>query len=161
MQDYSINRRDKWIPWYFVAFFVGFITVDAVLVMIAVRSHTGVITNHAYEKGLKYNQTIAASEAQATKGWRGNIVLQTSDDAPFLTFTLADKSGQALQVESAHATIIRPTQDGMDQTISLIKRKDGSYGAPLVLPQRGAWDVRVYARVQGADFQQSRRIVVK
>ena len=72
------RKSDKWIPWYFVAFFVVLAILDGIFVTIAATTHTGVITENAYQKGLDYNEVVAASEEQDEIGWVGNIGFEKS-----------------------------------------------------------------------------------
>ena len=69
------NKNDKWIPWYFVLFFATIAICDAVFVGLALSTHRGLVTEHAYQKGLEYNHTIAAAEQQDGLNWQGRILI--------------------------------------------------------------------------------------
>lgn len=69
----ALTKRDKLIPWYFVLFFVVIGAVNAVMVTLAVRTHTGTVTDHPYEKGLAYNKVVDAANAQEKLGWKSDI----------------------------------------------------------------------------------------
>ena len=64
---------DKYIPWFFVAFFATFIIVDAIFVTVALDTNTGVVTEHAYEQGLHYDAMLDKVRAQEALGWQGTI----------------------------------------------------------------------------------------
>ena len=118
----TLQQRDKWIPWYFVLFFVVVAAVNAVMVTLAVRTHTGTVTDHPYEKGLAYNQVVDAANAQDKLGWKSDIRFEHPSPSEggsasirgTLHVTLRDRSGHTLTPEKATATFTRPTQAGHD-----------------------------------------------
>jgi nitrogen fixation protein FixH len=140
------------VGWYFIAFFGIVLVVNAVMVTLAIRTHSGVVTEHPYEKGLAYNQVIIAEEKQESRGWKGTI----DYDNGMLNFALYDKNKQPLNWESASATITRPTQQGMD-----FVRELKSPATLITFPANGLWLVRVDAKHAGVHYQQSKRIVVQ
>ncbi len=148
----EMTRRDRWIPWYFVAFFVVIALVDGAMVTIAIRTHTGLVTDHPYEKGLSYNRVVKAKEMQETYGWKGDIAYTGGR----LSFTLHDKDGRLIQPQHATATITRPTQAGMDFTVAL-----AGGGVDIDFPAKGLWHVRIDGVYDGVHYQQSRRIVIE
>lgn len=144
---------------YFLAFFLLIAAVNAVMVALAIRTHSGLITDHPYEKGLAYNKVVVAEEAQEKLGWSGLIELRHPREGgnPFaIYFELKDKSGAIIHPEKTTATISRPTQDGMDFAIEL-----GAAETPVKFPAKGVWEVRVDAVVGDKNYQQSKRIVVE
>ena len=64
------KNKDNIIPYYFVLFFIIIAFLDSIFVFIAFYSFRGVIIENSYEKGLKYNQTIIASEKQELLNWK-------------------------------------------------------------------------------------------
>lgn len=142
----------KKVALYFVAFFGFIAAVNAVMVTLAIRTHSGAVTDHPYEKGLAYNRIIEAELQQEAQGWKGHIDYQNN----ILIFTLCDKSDQPLNAERITATITRPTQQGMDFNIELTSEK-----TRVDFPQKGLWDVRVDAIHEGIHYQKYKRIVVE
>ena len=152
----TLERRDRLIPWYFVIFFVVLIAVDGVMATLAVRTQTGMVTEHPYEKGLAYNQTVSAANEQAARGWKGTLEFSgASPGKGTLHFSVEDASGKPLAIGAASAAISRPTQAGMDFTIEL---KSGDN--VISFPQSGQWELRLFATVDGKPFQQAKRIIV-
>ncbi len=151
----GLQPRDKWIPWYFVLFFVVLAAVDAVMVTLAVRTQTGVVTTHAYEKGLAYNETIKAAEKQAALGWNAKLDFTAGEAKKgTLSVSVQDASGKPLKADM-RAEITRPTQAGMDFSLALKEGKNA-----LEFPASGLWEVRLFASRDGNEFQQAKRIVV-
>ncbi|WP_262690368.1 FixH family protein [Kordiimonas aestuarii] len=157
-EETGMRESDRLIPWYIVAFFVVVAILDGIFVYIATSTHTGVITEQAYDKGLAYNDTVAAAEAQHALGWRGEIILR---DRRELCFILRDKDGTLLKGAAVKAVFTRPTQDGMDFGVELLEGADGAYRAAIDLPALGLWDVRVFALEGERDFQAHKRLVVR
>ncbi len=147
-----MQRRDKLIPWYFVIFFLVIALVNGVMVTLAVRTHTGIVTDHPYEKGLAYNRVVAAEEKQEALGWNGEITYANG----ILNVTVRDKGHRLIVLEKATATITRPTQAGMDFTVELMGEK-----TPVAFPAKGLWEVRIVATARGEAYQQAKRIVVE
>ena len=142
----------KRVFYYFLTFFGFVAAVNAVMVTLAVRTHSGLVTDHPYEKGLAYNRVVAAEAAQEKLGWKDKISYANGN----LHFTLKDKEGNPLAPASATATITRPTEQGMDFTAELNGEE-----TPVTFPAKGVWDVRVDAVVEGKHFQQTERIVIE
>lgn len=135
---------------YFVAFFGFVAAVNAVMVTLAIRTHSGVVTDHPYEKGLAYNEVVDAQEKQEMLGWKG--IINYNDGA--LHFELRDKDNNIIAPEKATAIITRPTQQGMDFSVEL-----NSPETPISFPAKGLWEIRVEAAYKGIHYQKSKRIV--
>ena len=142
----------KRVAWYFVAFFGFIAAVNAVMMTLAIRTHSGIVTSHPYEKGLAYNQVVEAQKKQDEWGWTADI---NYIDA-LLIFTLKDHKGARITPEKITATITRPTQQGMDFTVEFEGDK-----TPVTFPVKGAWHVRVDAVVGDKHYQHSKRMVVE
>lgn len=153
-----MRKSDKWIPWYFVLFFVVLAILDGIFVYLATSTQTGVVTEHSYKKGLEYNQTIAAAEVQEKLGWKGEIRFQRN---AVLQYSLNDAGGDVLRGATVHVYLTRPTQSGYDQVLIMQENNAGIYEVEPVLPFPGIWDVRVKAEKGGQSYQQSTRIFVK
>lgn len=157
-----MQKRDRLIPWYFVAFFVVLAIIDGIMVTIAIRTQTGTVTKHPYEQGLNYNQIINASEKQNTLGWNGDINFHsTSNKTGNLKFILKDKSGTIFEPENVSATITRPTQSGMDFEIKLIHDESGIFLSDINFPLTGLWEIRIFVKDHNNTYQKSKRVVVE
>lgn len=148
----GMTRSDKFIPWYFVLFFLWVAAVDTVMVTLAVRTHTGTVTDHPYEKGLAYNRVVQAETVQEKLGWAASIDLKDGR----LRVAIKDARGVVLTPDRLTARIRRPTQEGMDFEVTL---ENGE--APLSFPLEGLWEIRIFARVGEQSYQQSKRVVIE
>jgi nitrogen fixation protein FixH len=147
---------DKWIPWFFVMFFVVIAILDSIFVTIAIRTHTGTVTEQPYERGLNYNQTLADAKTQDIIGWQSEINIKGQT----LEVHLKDKNGEPLNDANMYARIVRPVQAGYDFEIPLNSRGKGLYSAPVTFPLPGQWHLRIIAQWQGTPYQKSKTIVI-
>lgn len=142
----------KHVFWYFVIFFGIIIVVNAIMMTLAIRTHSGVVTDHAYEKGLAYNKVVEAEQKQQELQWNAEINYKNG----ILYFILKDDTGIDITPDKSTASFTRPTETGMDFTQELTRS-----GVAVPFPAKGVWDVRVDAIVGEQKFQQSKRMVIK
>jgi nitrogen fixation protein FixH len=147
----AMDPRDRIIPWYFVMFFVVIACMNAVMVTLAVRTHSGLVTEHPYEKGLAYNSVVQADAEQLALGWSSTI--RYADGA--LVFNLTDRHHRPLPFTHANATLTRPTSSGMDFEVPLTGKT-----TPVTFPASGLWHVQVDVTQAGHHYQATQRIVV-
>lgn len=165
----SARPRGWWYPWLFVAAFVVVIAVNGVMVKLAIGSFSGLDTAHPYERGLGYNDTLAAARAQDEMGWQvAYDAVPAGSAAPdahpvSVEARFLDRDGNALTGLEVHALLQRPAAEGHDMELPLVERGGGRYVAKTDLPLPGQWDLRIVAAVTGANgasWQSSRRILL-
>ena len=127
-----------------VGFFAIVFAVNAYFIRAALSTHTGVVANEPYRKGLKYNERIAASEQQASLGWKDEIVL--APDGRRLVVTFRDKGGEPVGGLEVSATIGRAATSREDIPLSLRETSAGQYEAPLTLAGEGRYVANIEAR---------------
>ncbi|MBP9049903.1 MAG: FixH family protein [Alphaproteobacteria bacterium] len=153
---------NRWVPWMFVLAFLVVGAVNAVFVYLAIHSHTGLVTEQAYEKGLAFNQTLAKAEAMQALGWNFSVEL-TSED--ILSVRLVDKSGNPIQKAQVKGRMVRPVKSGYDYEINLAEQmkvgESGVYQVLLRPPLRGSWTVHLVATQNGQSFEKSEALVLK
>lgn len=147
------NPKDKWIPLYFVAFFAVIALVDGIFVYMAVSTQTGVVTEHAYEKGLAFNETLAEARAQPA------LQQSATFEDGLLRWRLADEGGAAITHADVSAHIKRPVQDGFDFDIKLEHKGDGLYEAAIQTPQKGLWQAGLKSVWDNQKFQTSLKFI--
>src|SRR4051794_15207153 len=62
-------RTSRFIPWIFVAGMLTVVAVNGALIYFATTTWSGMAINHAYDRGLAYNQVLAAAARQEALGW--------------------------------------------------------------------------------------------
>lgn len=153
---------NRWVPWMFVLAFLVVGAVNAIFVYLAIHSHTGLVTEQAYEKGLAFNQTLAKAEAMQALGWNFSVEL-TSED--ILSVRLVDKSGNPIQKAQVRGRMVRPVKSGYDYEINLAEQmkvgESGVYQVLLRPPLRGSWTVHLVATQNGQSFEKSEALVLK
>lgn len=154
----AAKTSDKFIPWYFVLFFAVQTALFGWFAYIAHKSHTGVVIDEAYKKGLRYNQVIAQADAQEKLGWRMDIdAKRGADGNAAVAVRLKDRDGKTISGARVKLWLIRPVQDGMDQRLMLQAAGNGLYTGTAALPAPGLWELRAEAEKDGHRFQVSRR----
>lgn len=153
----TARPSDRFIPWYFVLFFVVLTVVFAGFAYIARSTHPGLVTEKAYDKGLKYNNVIARAEAQEKLGWTSTLTTKFDNGHAVVSLSLKDAKGQPLESAQVSLWFIRPVQAGMDVKEAMQPASKGVYAGRAVLPARGLWDVRIEAVKGDARYQTSKR----
>ncbi len=158
----AIPFKDRIIPWYFVLFFLVVVGVNSVMVTLAMRTSTGMVTDHPYEKGLAYNQVLSAVEKQNKLGWNGDISFQpTSRLEGVIQFALKDSQNKILNPENVILSITRPVTTGLDFERQMSVQSSSIFTAKVIFPEPGLWEVRIIARYKGTVVQYAKRMVVQ
>lgn len=164
-----VRQRGWWYPWIFVGAMVLVVVVNGIMAAFAVRTFPGLQTENAYNKGLRYNETLAAGRAQAERGWRMEAEITPEPQAAAaeagereaeVVVSFVDRDGQPLDRLEVEAQLIRPTVKGYDRTLSLGYRGAGVYAGTVSLPLAGQWDARISARRGTETFEATRRLFI-
>ena len=139
-----MQKNDKWIPWLFVLFFAVIALVDGTFVTLAILTHTGLVTDEAYEKGLAYNKTLNEAAEQKKIGLIQKAVFENG----ILSWQLSTKEGQAINGATVSVKMFRPAQDGNDFKVSLENKGNGLYEVRPQFPLPGLWTTRLEAQWQ-------------
>jgi len=154
--------RDWWIPWVFVGFFAVVVAANAIMVVLAMESWSGLETEDAYRKGLAYNRDLEAAKRQAARGWRTGFAFEpTGDRQGRIVVTLADRAGAPLSRAEVSARVVRPTHTGYDFDLPFDERAGGRYVARTDFPLTGQWEIRVSAVRGEAVYRESHRVVLR
>ena len=139
--------KGRHVLFCFLAFFGLVALVNAVFVTLALTSFSGVETEDAYRRGLAYNETLAAAQAQKDRAWQ--VSLEQQDGQLLAAFANGD--GQPLDGLRVLATIGRPANDTEDRTVTLEAQGAGRYQAGLGLSEddKGQW--QVWLRAEDAE----------
>jgi len=142
--------RGRHVLWGLLGFFGVVSAVNAVFVYLALSSHSGLQTDSAYHKGLKYNERLEAAESQKARGWSLELDSRLSENSALtLSVGLKDRYGTPLTGLEVLAELRRPAREGFDQTLIFKHSSGGVYLAEATLPFRGQWDMVLVARQGG------------
>lgn len=155
-------RSRSFIPWIFVAFFLVVVAANATMIWIGLTTWPGLVTDHAYERGLHYNRNLEAAEAQAALGWQVDVqAAAIAGGEGTITVTLSDRDGRALDTAEVEAFFRRPTAEGHDFTVHLRPRGEGRYEAVFEPPLPGVWDVHLRIRRGDARWVGEKRLFLR
>ena len=159
----KVRADGWWYPWIFVAAMTVVVAVNGVMVAFALGTWTGLETEGYYEKGLAYNQDLAAARAQAERGWKlafalDGVTAAGDSRSGRISAVFVDRAGKPLADLDVLAVILRPTSEGHDQQVALSPAGRGVYRASVTFPLPGQWDVRIHAYRGNAVFQESHRV---
>jgi len=161
-------RRALWVPGLFVLGFLIVIAVNGILIFEAVRSFSGLETDSAYDKGLRYNQALAAAADNARTGWHAEPTITAGAATAAgqagerqLQILVTDRAGVPVKSLRVRAILVRPTNAGMDTSLFLTDLGEGRYGATFVPKGLGNWDLRISAQSNDTAWQQVQRIFLQ
>lgn len=123
-----------------VAFFGVMLVANGIFVYFAVATFSGGDTSNAYRKGLNYNETLAAAERLAARGWQSQIAYD--DRAGRLSVSVRDREEAPVTGLSIEAALSRPATAQEDQAVGLIEAEPEVYAAEVKLAP-GLWVISV------------------
>lgn len=154
-------RRWHWIPAIFVAGFAVIISVNAALIFYATTTFSGLETEHAYERGLDYNETLKEAAHVAALGWTAHLTTLSTSAQQTIVLELLDRNGHSVSGLEIIAELIRPTDSRLDQTLTMTEVAPGRYSAEFVPGAPGQWDLRLAATQGSAQWQYAQRIILR
>lgn len=151
--------RSRYIPWFFVAGFAIVVAVNATMISFAVGSFSGLYTPKPRDRGLHYNEVIAAQQARDALGWRVEPTWRPgSDDLEVAVF---DRAGQPLAGAQVAVALVRPAEKGTVVGVAMTAVDIGRHAGHVALPARGNWDVDISVEQGGQRFAQTRRMFLR
>lgn len=149
----------RWIPLLFILFFLGLFAVTGNFVRLALSTFPGLVSTNAYERGLAYDDVIAAEEAQAQRGWQMEFDLpELSGEGQVASLTLVDREGNPIAGANVIMMAERMTRYAQQVRVTLTDHGNGRYEAPITFPIAGRWFVSVLADVSGERHFETREI---
>lgn len=146
----------KWVFVAFSAFFAVVIAVNSIFITQALKSHSGLVTEDAYKKGLAYNEALAQARNQP------EINANLSFHDGVLTWTLNDETGAPIENASVQAHFIWRVKTGNDFKTPLYHVENGAYSATPNFPVKGSWQVKLSAQWNNTKtFKMTKPLVVK
>ena len=143
----------------FVGLFVIVIIANGALSYFAIKTFSGEVIPHPYERGLAYNHDIAAARAQISRGWQVDVEL-TPHHAPVreISVTILNAAGERVAGLQLQAQFAAPADLTKDVTVSLEEKANGQYMAQIS-PAPGLRDLTLTAKQRGKEvFRSKNRI---
>lgn len=126
-----------------VGFFGIIFAVNGVLIYYALATHSGLVAQEPYRKGLTYNARIAADERQEALGWSSDI---KADAQGRVSLVLADAAGSPVGNLVVKGVLGRPSANRNDVDLAFKEQSPGSYVAFAGPMAPGVWLVNIEAR---------------
>lgn len=159
--------RGWWYPYIFVGGFGVVLAVNLTLLYFATSTFSGLQTEDPYEKGVAYNEALAAIDAQQQLGWEVALSVAPAADSPKgadeprvanVVVSFHDREGRPLDDLDVRARLRRPTVAGFDRKVLLPRVGEARYGTTVELPLPGQWQVDVVALWGDVTYQSSERV---
>ncbi len=139
------ERRDRWIPFAFVGFFLFLAVLEGDFIRIAYQSFTGLVTDEAYATGLDYNEILAAREAEKRLGWTVDGRFEATGPLQGrFHVTFRDRDGRPLEA-GLTVTAERLTRLAQILPVTMVEAAPGEWDGVVKLPLAGHWSIRVIA----------------
>ena len=158
--------RIHWAPVTIVGFFIVLACVDATIITLANKgadtnfmqkflpeprsgntpssTFPGVVSHNYKEKYDQFNSYINQLKEQNDRGWRLTEGWQAKpiagQDTPFKV-NLVDREGKPVTQGQAIIHFLRPSNQYLDQQITLLETSPGHYGNQVKLPEQGLWQI--------------------
>ena len=139
-------EKGTWVLFSFVAFFAVIVAVNSVFITTALSTHSGVVTDRPYERGLAFDEILETARSQP------DLIQHATFERGILRWVLHDEDGEPLQAD-VQARLFRPVQGGQDFDIALTSKGSGIYEAHLDLPMKGRWDAQLKAAWDNTQYQ--------
>jgi len=159
--DSTKHPIDKYIPWFFVLFFLVLSCLMGWFAWLANSTERGVVSKHAYQHGIAYNQILEKQRAQDALGWESDLTINKAASHPARAeFLLKDKQRGPIKGAQVQLSLIRPTQAGYDVKLMLIDKGNGRYVGETALALPGLWEAHIAVKSGEHSYQTSKRVTL-
>ena len=155
----AAKARSRYIPWLFVAGFALVVAVNGIMMWFAIGSFSGLYASKSRDRGLHYNEVIAAQKTRDALGWRVETVWRAESGR--MEVAAFDKDGNALTGADAFVQLIRPAERRPPVELSLDNAGAGRFAGHVDLPARGNWDLDIIVERNGQRFALTRRMFLR
>jgi nitrogen fixation protein FixH len=112
----------------FVGLFLAFLGADGAMTYYALKTFSGEVMAHPYERGLAYNRDIAAARAQESRDWKVDVQFAPAANGETqIVVALRDATGAALNGLDLEALLVAPADLKQDLRVRLEEKSDGRY----------------------------------
>ncbi len=141
-----------------LGFFGVVMGVNAYFIVTAISSFPGEDVRRSWFQGLHYNEIIAERAEQAALGWTAVLGIGGEGDQSFAELRMTANGAPLGDLEIA-ATMLHPTDSGLDRLLDFERVAIGVWRARLDGIPAGQWDIAFTATdLAGHAFQGKRRI---
>jgi nitrogen fixation protein FixH len=139
-----------------VAFFLFVGAVNGVMIYKAVKTFSGEVVAHPYERGLAYNSDIARAREQAVRDWKVEARLtRLPTGETEINVSARDAEGVEIAGVDINAALVAPADLSKDVQIKLAQTAPGQFGGKVKIPA-GRRDLVLTALRGGEEVFRSR-----
>jgi nitrogen fixation protein FixH len=144
-----------------VSFFAVVISVNVVMMRLAIATLPGTEVDSAYSAGLAYQKEIQAAEQQEKRDWKVDAHIERQPDGTArLSMDARAQDGVPVAGLSVVGRLERPTDRRADQAFEMMEDGGGSYRGTARGVSAGQWDLVIEADRDGRRLFLSRNRVV-
>ena len=144
-----------------VLFFAVVISVNVIMMRLAIVTLPGTEVDNAYSAGLAYQKEIQAAHQQDRRDWKVDAHIERQTDGiARLTVDAKARDGEPLAGLSISGRLERPTDRRADQVLEITEAGGGSYRGVAHGVAAGQWDLVIEADRDGDRLFLSRNRVV-
>ncbi len=145
----------KNVLFIFVIFFLVVFGVNFVFISAALKTHSGVVTEDAYRKGIAYNDLLERSKNQP------EVTQKLELGKSRIVWSITDEKDSAIVDADVQAYFIWPVKKGYDFDVTLNPTdRAGHYAADIDLPFAGRWRVKLIASWDGQEFHALHNVII-
>lgn len=149
--------QDRWIPWLFVAGFGVVVAVNAVMVILAVGTFSGVESPRHFQDGLDYNRVLEESERQARIGWTVRVSVEGRE----LALRIVDAAGRPFSPAEIEMVLDRPAERSDPVILAAVATGPGVYRSNLDGLRHGQWALHVVVSQDGRRVDHRQRVLIR
>ena len=132
-------------PFSIIAFFLLLTVINVWVTYTSFNASGTLLEAGAYEKGLRYQETIDQLAVPEKAGWKSNLLIEKN----LIKLTLHDSAGAPLSARSVQVRAIRPADASVDFALDLLETVPGVYSGAADFPQPGLWHLEVSFEAEG------------
>ena len=139
------------VIFWLLSFFGIIFAVNAVFIVVAVKTFTGDDADNSYLQGVEYNHTLALRAEQEKLGWHATIGADRLSTGKVRIGVLLKQADGTPETEiNLVGTLHHPSDETKDKPMRLRQITPGEYVADLGNVATGAWDVIVTTPTKAA-----------
>ncbi|HAG53544.1 MAG TPA: hypothetical protein DCL21_07145 [Alphaproteobacteria bacterium] len=161
LEKREIKSRRMVVIWI-VSFFGTIFAMNAFMITRASQTFNGVVAKKSYQQGIDYNKTLDARKQIVEEGLSQDLIIDIKDLALDLNLKLAHTSKNYKMPESVIISVERPTNEGQDFKLELLKKFNYKKSLELQEFQRGVWNIKyTLSTLDNIQVEFKSRIIVK
>ncbi len=146
MTETKIPLSGKRVLLYFILFFGLVAAMDTIFITLATKTHTGVVADQAYERGLALNKWEDAAKQELDLTSKAEITFQK------IRFHIEDNNKTIIEDADVKVHGMLTNNDKTDFKLPLKYIGGGWYEIDMIWPQRGKWDLFFTVKTPDGSF---------